>query len=81
MFEDNAEFGYGFAIAHESMRNRLNNLMTKAISTNEFTEEQNELFNLWITHKDDSDLSKRFLQNWLLHYLAAICRLLKKFFL
>lgn len=58
LFEDNAEFGYGFAIAHESMRNRLNNIMTKAISTNEFTEEQNELFNLWITHKDDSDLSK-----------------------
>ena len=58
LFEDNAEFGYGFAIAHESMRNRLNNIMTQAISSNEFTEEQNELFNMWITHKDDSDLSK-----------------------
>ena len=58
LFEDNAEFGYGFAIAQESMRNRLNNLMTQALSSNEFTEEQNELFNMWIAHKDDSDLSK-----------------------
>ena len=58
LFEDNAEFGYGFAIAHESMRNRLVNLMNRAVSSNEFNEDQIELFNLWITHKDDSDLSK-----------------------
>ena len=58
LFEDNAEFGYGFAIAQESMRNRLQNLMTQAISNDDFSEEQKELFNMWITNKDDSDLSK-----------------------
>ena len=58
LFEDNAEFGYGFAIAQESMRNRLEKLMSQAVSSNEFSEEQNELFNLWVTHKEDSDLSR-----------------------
>ena len=58
LFEDNAEFGYGFAIAQESMRNKLHNLMSQALSKDEFSEEQKELFNLWITNKDDAELSK-----------------------
>ena len=58
LFEDNAEFGYGFAIAQASMRNRIHNLMKNALASDEFTAEQKELFNQWIENKDSADLSK-----------------------
>lgn len=58
LFEDNAEFGYGFAIAQASMRNRIENLMKDAIASDQFTAEQKELFNLWIENKDSAELSK-----------------------
>ncbi len=58
LFEDNAEFGYGFAIAQASMRKRIHNLMSKALTSDEFTAEQKELFNQWIEHKDDAEKSR-----------------------
>ncbi|WP_298651134.1 pyruvate:ferredoxin (flavodoxin) oxidoreductase [uncultured Proteiniphilum sp.] len=58
LFEDNAEYGYGFAIAHMSMRNRLRDLMRKGLASGDFTEEQKELFRQWIENGDDADLSK-----------------------
>lgn len=58
LFEDNAEFGYGFAIAQASMRNRIENLMKQAISYDEFTGEQKELFGQWIENKENAELSK-----------------------
>ncbi|MGI6073344.1 MAG: pyruvate:ferredoxin (flavodoxin) oxidoreductase [Fermentimonas sp.] len=58
LFEDNAEFGYGFAIAQESMRNRLEDLMTQGLSQNDITDEQKELFKEWIEKKEDADGSK-----------------------
>ena len=58
LFEDNAEFGYGFAIAQESIQHKLTDLMTKGISSPDLSEEQKELFKEWITKKDDSDESK-----------------------
>ncbi|WP_294080362.1 pyruvate:ferredoxin (flavodoxin) oxidoreductase [Proteiniphilum sp. UBA5384] len=58
LFEDNAEYGYGFAIAHMSMRNRLRDLMQKALNSGEFNEEQQGLFREWIENGEDADLSK-----------------------
>lgn len=58
LFEDNAEFGYGFAMAQTSMRNRLTNLMTKGIESADFSEEQKTLFQDWINGKNDADKSK-----------------------
>ena len=58
LFEDNAEFGYGFAIAQDSMRDRLVNLMGQALASDDFTEEQKAAFRAWIEGKDDADASK-----------------------
>ncbi len=58
LFEDNAEFGYGFAIAHASMRNRIQDLMSKGRQSTDFSEEQKVLFQEWIDTKDDADKSK-----------------------
>ena len=58
LFEDNAEYGYGFAIAHTSMRNRLRDLMQRALLSGEFNEEQQGLFQEWIENGEDADLSK-----------------------
>ncbi len=58
LFEDNAEYGYGFAIAHMSMRKRLRDLMQKALMMGIFTEEQEGLFNEWLENGEDPDLSK-----------------------
>ena len=58
LFEDNAEFGYGFAIAQASMRNRLTDLMTRGIQSADFNEEQKALLQEWIDGKDDANKSK-----------------------
>lgn len=58
LFEDNAEFGYGFVIAHTSMRNHLSELMLQGLQSDDFTEEQKTLFQQWIDHKEDADASK-----------------------
>jgi pyruvate-ferredoxin/flavodoxin oxidoreductase len=58
LFEDNAEFGYGFAIAQTSMRNRIEDLMRQALRSNVFTEEQKAPFRAWIDGKNDADASK-----------------------
>jgi len=58
LFEDNAEFGYGFVIAHTSMRNHLSELMLKGLQSDSFTEEQKTLFQQWLDHKEDADASK-----------------------
>lgn len=58
LFEDNAEYGYGFAIAHMSMRNRIRDLMQKGLASGEFTEEQKDLFRQWIDNGEDAEVSK-----------------------
>ncbi len=58
LFEDNAEFGFGFVIAHSSMRNRIENLMNKALVLNDFSDELKELFKEWIEKKDDGEKTK-----------------------
>ena len=58
LFEDNAEFGFGFVIANASMRNRIENLMNQALVLNDFSDEEKELFKEWIANKDDGDATK-----------------------
>jgi pyruvate-ferredoxin/flavodoxin oxidoreductase len=48
LFEDNAEYGCGYAIAHASMRNRLRDLMQRGLASPDFSEGQKELFRQWI---------------------------------
>ena len=58
LFEDNAEFGFGFVIANASMRNRIENLMNKALVLNDFSDETKALFKEWIENKADGDVTK-----------------------
>ncbi len=58
LFEDNAEFGFGFVIAHASMRNRIKDLMQKARKSADFSDEQKELFGQWIENKDNGEAVK-----------------------
>ncbi|HAR37101.1 MAG TPA: pyruvate:ferredoxin (flavodoxin) oxidoreductase, partial [Porphyromonadaceae bacterium] len=59
LFEDNAEFGYGFVIANTSMRNHLQELMQQGLRSAAFSEEQKALFQQWIDHREETDESKR----------------------
>jgi len=59
LFEDNAEFGYGFVIANTSMRNHLQELMQQGLQSDTFSDEQKSLFQQWIDHREDTDESKR----------------------
>ncbi len=58
LFEDNAEFGFGFVIAHQSMRKRIESLMLKARKSDDFTTEQKDIFAQWILNKDKGEAVK-----------------------
>ncbi len=58
LFEDNAEFGFGFVIAHQSMRKRIENIMLKARKSDDFSDEQKELFAQWILNKEKGEAVK-----------------------
>lgn len=58
LFEDNAEFGFGFVIAQASMRNRVGDLMQKARKSADFSDSQKELFVQWIENKDNGEAIK-----------------------
>ncbi len=51
LFEDNAEFGLGFAIANISLRNKIEKLMNEATDVDDATK---ALFAEWIENKDDA---------------------------
>ena len=55
LFEDNAEFGFGYLIAHQSMRKRIENVMLKARKSDDFTAEQKEIFAQWILNKEKGE--------------------------
>ncbi|NLK44051.1 MAG: pyruvate:ferredoxin (flavodoxin) oxidoreductase, partial [Tissierellia bacterium] len=57
LFEDNAEYGYGMAVAVRQMRDKLEALMTEFIELN-VDEELNECFKEWIEAKKDARASK-----------------------
>jgi pyruvate-ferredoxin/flavodoxin oxidoreductase len=54
LFEDNAEFGLGFAIANISLRNKIEKLMNEAIASENGDEATKDLFREWIANKDDA---------------------------
>ncbi|MCK9444723.1 MAG: pyruvate:ferredoxin (flavodoxin) oxidoreductase [Tissierellaceae bacterium] len=57
LFEDNAEYGYGMAVAVEQMRDKLEVLMNEFIELNA-DEELNNYFGQWIAGKKDARASK-----------------------
>jgi pyruvate-ferredoxin/flavodoxin oxidoreductase len=57
LFEDNAEYGYGMAIAVKKIREKLENLMTEFVELN-IDEDINMAFSAWLEGKDDPKASK-----------------------
>ena len=57
LFEDNAEYGLGIALANKKQREIINNLMNDAIEEG-VSEETKALFEEWISVKDKSQESK-----------------------
>lgn len=57
LFEDNAEYGYGMAVAVSQMRDKLEDLMKEFVELN-IDEELNTHFNAWIEGKKDAKASK-----------------------
>ncbi len=55
LFEDNAEYGMGMALAEEKMQARILRLMTKALESDKNPEELKELFREWIDNRFDGD--------------------------
>ncbi len=58
LFEDNAEFGFGYVLAHTSMRNRILDLMNQARQSDDFSPETKTIYQEWIDNKDDGDKTK-----------------------
>ena len=57
LFEDNAEYGYGMAVAVKKIREKIENLMNEFIELN-IDDELNEAFSGWLESKDDPKASK-----------------------
>jgi len=57
LFEDNAEYGYGMALAIKHIRNRLEDLMKELVELN-IDEEVKAPFQAWIENKEDAKGSK-----------------------
>ena len=55
LFEDNAEFGLGMALAVEKMRERITRLMTEAQECADCSAELKAMFNEWIAAQNDAD--------------------------
>lgn len=58
LFEDNAEYGFGIALGVKKQREKIANLMLKAIENNEVSEATKEAFKEWLENKDNAQLSK-----------------------
>ncbi|MBQ3712917.1 MAG: pyruvate:ferredoxin (flavodoxin) oxidoreductase, partial [Spirochaetia bacterium] len=59
LFEDNAEYGLGMAVATRKMRDRLELLMKEAINNPECPEDVANLFLEWIENRENTYLSRR----------------------
>ncbi|MEA4848069.1 MAG: pyruvate:ferredoxin (flavodoxin) oxidoreductase [Clostridiaceae bacterium] len=57
LFEDNAEYGYGMAVATKHIRERLADLMTEAL-TLDIPQEYKDAYKAWLDGKEDADASK-----------------------
>ncbi len=58
LFEDNAEYGYGMAVATRQMRDSIENSM-KALLDMDVSDELKDAMNNWIAGKKDADASKK----------------------
>ena len=58
LFEDNAEYGYGMAVATKHIRNRLVDLMTEAL-TLDIPENYKDAFKEWLDNRNDAEGSKK----------------------
>ncbi|MFO8087410.1 MAG: pyruvate:ferredoxin (flavodoxin) oxidoreductase [Bacteroidales bacterium] len=58
LFEDNAEYGYGMALGVESMRDRIENRMKKAMEKG-VSDEVKEAFSNWIDNKENAELTRQ----------------------
>jgi pyruvate-ferredoxin/flavodoxin oxidoreductase len=56
LFEDNAEYGFGFSEGVNAQRNRIADIMTKALD-NGITAEEKEAFNYWLENKNNGEIS------------------------
>lgn len=57
LFEDNAEYGYGMAVAVKQMRSKIEDLMKEFIASN-IDQEISNVFDEWIKGKEDARSSK-----------------------
>ncbi len=57
LFEDNAEFGFGFNLAMSQRREKLADLVKKFLE-NPCCDQMKDLFNNWLENKDEGDASK-----------------------
>ena len=57
LFEDNAEFGYGMALASRQARDKIASLMEEGINS-DLDEDCKNLFRQWLIHKDDGEKTK-----------------------
>ncbi|NDW19698.1 pyruvate:ferredoxin (flavodoxin) oxidoreductase [Dysgonomonas sp. 216] len=82
LFEDNAEFGLGFAIANMSMRDRLVKLMTEAQSCDKCSADLKAIYKEWIENKDNADATKEIYARMepLLNTEKDACDLCKQIF-
>lgn len=58
LFEDNAEFGLGYTLANNTMRDRIEKLFKEAIALESFDASIKELFQSWIDNKQNADKTK-----------------------
>ena len=57
LFEDNAEYGYGYSLAVNQLRAQLTSLVEEALSQEELPEELREALTRWLKVKDEGDPS------------------------
>jgi len=60
LFEDNAEYGFGMVLGTSQRRNKLSDLIKKAINENKVSGETKESFEKWLENKDDAEGSKEW---------------------
>ncbi len=58
LFEDNAEYGYGMAVAIKKIRSRIENMMKDGMESSDFTGELADAMNVWIADKEDPKKSE-----------------------
>ncbi|MDR2293534.1 MAG: pyruvate:ferredoxin (flavodoxin) oxidoreductase [Prevotellaceae bacterium] len=79
LFEDNAEYGLGMAIATRQMRDRIQLIMEEAISNcAECSDELKDLFKLWIENRENTAESRKTGENIIKHAEKCDCNYCKK---